>query len=245
MLVEFIIPCHNEEQILKKSSLKLLDFLNNQNYDFNWKIILVLNGTTDNSITVANDLKKQNSKIDIFVIKEKAKGNALKTYFKHSSADFLIYMDIDLAVSLENINTLLENLLNNTFDLVIGSRLLSESKTNRSFLRELSSRIYVFLSKIILKHNFSDLQCGFKGMTKTLFLNTFKFIEDKNWFFDTELLIFANFLNYRIKEIPVDWAEDRYEKRTSKIKILSDSLIFIKNLLKLKKRLKTVKKQNN
>ncbi len=242
MLVEFIIPCHNEKKILKKNSLKLLNFLNDQNYNFNWKIILVLNGITDNSIIIAEDLKKQNDKIDIFIIKEKAKGNALKTYLNYSSADFLIYMDVDLAVSLENINPLLQNLLNNNYDLVIGSRLLTESKTNRSFLRELSSRIYVFLSKIILKHNFSDLQCGFKGMTKKLFSNTAKFIEDKNWFFDTELLIFANFLNYKIKEIPVDWAENRYEKRTSKIKILSDSLIFIKNLLKLKKRLKTVKK---
>jgi glycosyltransferase involved in cell wall biosynthesis len=244
MLVEFIIPCHNEEQILEKNSLKLLNFLNNQTYNFDWKIILVLNGITDNSITIAEGLKKQNSKIDFFVIKEKAKGNALKTYLNYSSADFLIYMDIDLAVSLENINTLLKNLLDNNYDLVIGSRLLPESKTNRSFIRELSSRIYIFLSQIMLRHNFSDLQCGFKGMTKNLFLNISKYIEDKNWFFDTELLIFANFLNYRIKEIPVDWAEDRYEKRTSKIKILSDSLTFIKNLLKLKKRLKTVKKQN-
>ncbi len=244
MLVEFIIPCHNEEQILEKNSLKLLNFLNNQTYNFDWKIILVLNGTTDNSLTITEGLKKQNSKIDFFVIKEKAKGNALKTYLNYSSADFLIYMDIDLAVSLENINTLLKNLLDNNYDLVIGSRLLPESKTNRSFFRELSSRIYIFLSQIMLRHNFSDLQCGFKGMTKNLFLNISKYIEDKNWFFDTELLIFANFLNYRIKEIPVDWAEDRYEKRTSKIKILSDSLTFIKNLLKLKKRLKTVKKQN-
>jgi glycosyltransferase involved in cell wall biosynthesis len=242
MLVEFIIPCHNEEQILEKNSLKLLNFLNDQNYSFDWKIILVLNGITDNSITIAEKLKKQNQKIDLFIIKEKAKGNALKTYLNYSSANFLIYMDIDLAVSLENITGLVENLLKNNYDLVIGSRLLPESKTNRSFFRELSSRIYIFLSKIILGHSFSDLQCGFKGMTKDLFSNTSKYIEDKNWFFDTELLIFANFLNYKIKEIPVDWAEDRYEKRTSKIKILSDSLIFIKNLWKLKKRLKTVKK---
>ena len=245
MLIDFILPCYNEEQILEKNSLKLLKFLNNQNYNFNWRISLVLNGITDNSIIIAKDLKKQSSKIDFFIIKEKAKGRALKTYLNHSSADFLIYMDVDLAVSLENINALLKNLLINNYDLVIGSRLLPESKTNRSFFRELSSRIYILLSQIILRHKFSDLQCGFKGMTKNLFLNISKYIEDENWFFDTELLIFSNFLNYKIKEIPIDWAENRYEKRVSKINILSDSLIFIKNLLKLKNRLKTVKKQNS
>ena len=241
MLVEFIIPCHNEEQILKQNSIRLFDFLNNKNYNFDWKIILVLNGTTDSSITIAKNLKNEYSKIDIFIIKEKAKGNALKTYFKRSLADFLVYMDIDLAVSMENINQLLENLLKKDYDLVIGSRLLPESKTNRSIIRELSSRTYIFLSQLILKHQFSDLQCGFKGMNRKMFLSISNLIEDKNWFFDTELLIFSKYFGYKIKEIPIDWSEDRYEKRTSKINVLLDSFKFIKNLLKLKKRLKAVK----
>jgi hypothetical protein len=59
--------------------------------------------------------------------------------------------------------------------------------------------------------------------------------------FDTELL-FCIMLNCSIKEIPVDWSENRYEKRKSKIKIIKNSIDFVKNLLQLKKRLKAVKK---
>ncbi len=241
MLIELILPCYNEEQLLKQNSLKLLNFLNQQNYSFDWKIVLLLNGTTDNSKPLALDIEKQYDKISVFIVKEKGKGNAIKKYFDYSSADFLIYMDIDLAVDIKNINDLLKPFLNNNYDLVIGSRLLKESKTNRSMIRELSSRIYIFLSKLILKHPLSDLQCGFKGIKKEAFKKISPFIQDKFWFFDTELLIFALLLNLNIKEIPVDWSENRYEERKSKIKIIKNSLTFIENLLQLKKRLKAVK----
>jgi len=241
MLIEFILPCYNEKQLLKQNSLKLLNFLNQQNYSFDWKIVLLLNGTTDDSKPIALEMKEQYNKIAVFIVEEKGKGNAIKKYFDYSSADFLIYMDIDLAVDIKNINDLISPLLNNNYDLVIGSRLLKESTTNRSAIRELSSRVYIFLSKLILKHSLSDLQCGFKGIKKEAFKKISPFIQDKFWFFDTELLIFAILLNRTIKEIPVDWSENRYEKRKSKIKIIKNSLDFIKNLLQLKKRLKAVK----
>jgi glycosyltransferase involved in cell wall biosynthesis len=235
MLIEFIIPCYNEEQILKQNTLKLLNFLKLQKYSFNWKIILLLNGTTDNSKLLALELEKQNHEINLFIIPEKGKGNALKKYFDHSSGNFLIYMDIDLAVSLENINDLLTPFLKENYDIVIGSRLLKKSRTNRSFFRELTSRFYILLSKIIIKHPFSDLQCGFKGIKKETWLKVSSLIKDKYWFFDTELLFYINYLNYKYKEISVNWSENRYGKRKSKIKLLKDSLLFIKNLINLRK----------
>jgi len=235
MLIEFIVPCYNEEQILKQNTIKLLNFLKLQKYPFNWKIVLLLNGTTDNSELLALKLQEQNQEINLFIVSEKGKGNALKKYFDHSLGNFLIYMDIDLAVSLENINDLLTPLLNENYDIAIGSRLLKRSQTNRSFFRELTSRFYILLSKIIIKHPFSDLQCGFKGIKKETWLKVSSLIKDKYWFFDTELLFYINYLNYKYKEIPVNWSENRYEKRKSKIKILKDTLMFIKNLINLRK----------
>lgn len=240
MLIEFIIPCYNEEKILKQNALRLLSFLKSQKYSFDWKIILLLNGTTDNSKPLALELQKQNYKINIFIVPEKGRGNALKKYFDHSSGNFLIYMDIDLAVSLKNINDLLAPFLKENYDVVIGSRLLKKSQTNRSFFRELTSRFYILLSKLIIKHPFSDLQCGFKGIKKETWLKVSSLIKDKHWFFDTELLFYINYLNYKYKEIPVNWSENRYGKRKSKVKILEDALLFIKNLINLKKEIKNL-----
>jgi glycosyltransferase involved in cell wall biosynthesis len=238
MKIEFTVPSYNEEQLLEKNCLELLNFLNSQNYSFDWKIILIINGSTDNSEKIAEKLKEKYFKIDFVVIKEKGKGNAIKKYFSQSSADFLIYMDVDLAVSLENINDLLEPFLKDNYDLISGSRLLPKSKTKRSAIRNLSSKAYILLSKILLNHIFSDLHCGFKGIKKEAWEKIEPLIQDKNWFFDAELLIFSKKMGLKIKEIPVDWEENRYEKRKSKIKLFKDSFIFTKKLIKLRKRLK-------
>ncbi len=238
MLIEFTFPCYNEEQLLQKNCLKFLGYLKNQNYNFDWKIVLIINGSNDNSEKIAIELEQENPEIKAFIIKEKGRGNAIKTYFNHSKADFLIYMDIDMAVSMENTNDLLKPFLEDNYDVVIGSRLLKSSKTERSFIRELSSRSYIFLSKMIIKHEFSDLQCGFKGIKKESFSKISNLIEDTTWFFDTEMLMLANLFNFRVKEIPVNWSENRYEKRKSKVKLFKDSVNFIKKLLALRKRIK-------
>ncbi len=238
MLIEFTFPCYNEEQLLQKNCLKFLQYLKDQNYHFDWRIILIINGSSDSSEKIALDLEQKNPEIRAFIIKEKGRGNAIKTYFDQSQADFLIYMDIDMAVSIENTNDLINPFLTENYDVVIGSRLLKISKTERSFIRELSSRTYISLSKIIIKHKFSDLQCGFKGIKKEDWTKISPHIEDRGWFFDTELLLWGQLLGLKIKEIPVNWSENRYEKRKSKVKLVRDSLVFIKKLIQLRKRIK-------
>ena len=69
-------------------------------------------------------------------------------------------------------------------------------------------------------------------------------IQSNEWFFDTELIAFANHFGRKIKEIPVDWQENRYEARKSKINLARDSMKFIVNLIKLKLRLLKLKTQD-
>ncbi|MCK9438952.1 MAG: glycosyltransferase [Patescibacteria group bacterium] len=237
MKIDFIIPVYNEEKLLKESITKLYNFLNSQNYSFFWQIIIAINGSSDNSEKIAREIS--GDKIKNIITKRQGKAHAIRLAIDKSSADYIIYMDVDLAVSLDNINDLLPNIYSN-YDLVIGSRFLSSSKRNRSIIKELSSKIYILLSKIVLKHNFSDLQCGFKAIKRSSFDKVAELIEDRNWFFDTELLIFFQRKNFKIKEIPVDWSENRYIKRKSKIILFNDSIKFTKKLFKLKKRLKQV-----
>lgn len=237
MKISFALPIRNEEEILEKNTLKLFTFLKNNNYPFDWDIILIINNSTDRSENIATAISSKYFEIKTIVIPERGKGNAIKTFLNQSDSDFNIYMDIDLAVSLKNINDLVNKLINENFSLVFGSRLKKGSKTDRSFIRELSSRSYILLSKIILKHKFSDLQCGFKGISKENWNKIRNFIKNGEWFFDTELIAFTKKFNFKISEIPVNWSENRYEKRKSKVKVVKDSLVFIKELIKLRRRL--------
>ncbi|MBI4652910.1 glycosyltransferase [Candidatus Kuenenbacteria bacterium] len=246
MLIEFCVPVHNEEKILKNNILKLLNYCHNQNFNFDWKIVLINNGSQDNSEKICQELFNQYSqKIKIENIKQSGKGRALKFYWQKSKADIVIYMDIDLAVSLDNIPNLIEPIVQENYDLIIGSRLLSDSKIKRSFIRELSSQTYNFLSKIILGHYFSDLQCGFKAIKVDVFKKIAPYIQNNKWFFDTELIVFANYFKYKIKEIPIEWQENRYDERKSKVNLVKDSLKFLINLIKLKIRLNRLYKNKN
>lgn len=239
MIIEFCVPIYNEEKILEKNILYLINFLNKQKFDFSWTVVAIVNGSTDNSLEVCKKIRKTFP--DKFRYANagngKGKGLALKKYFLSSQSDILAYMDIDLAVSLSDMPKLIFPIIDGQADLVIGSRLMFDSKINRSFFRELSSQTYNFLSRIILNHKFSDLQCGFKAIKTEHFKKLSHLIKNKSWFFDTELIIFANETRFQIKEIAVDWSENRYDERKSKINLLKDSLKFFFNLIELKIRL--------
>ncbi len=235
MLIEFCLPVYNEEKILKSNTLKLLDYCNNQNFNFDWQIVIINNGSKDNCEKIGQELSnKYFKKIKLENIKQSGKGRALKFYLQKSNADIVVYMDIDLAVSLDNISDLVNPIIKENYDLIIGSRLLPDSKIKRSFLRELSSQTYNFLSKIILNHNFSDLQCGFKAIKTNVFKKIASYTKNNKWFFDTELIIFANHFGYKIKEIPVIWEENKYDQRKSKVNLIKDSIKFLIDLIKLK-----------
>lgn len=246
MIVSFFLPVYNEEKILEKNVLKLLKYCREQNFNFEWRIVIVVNGSSDNSFALAEKLASANpEEITALNIVSPGRGNALKKTWLESEADILVYMDIDLAVSLENINDLLKPLIDGGYDMVVGSRLLPESKISRSFIRELSSQSYNFLSKIILGHKFSDLQCGFKAIKTPVFKKIAPFIKDNKWFFDTELIILAHRFGYKVKEIPVDWEECRWEERKSKVNLLRDSGKYIVDLLKFKIRITRIKGLKN
>jgi len=244
--VEFCLPVRNEEKILEANARRLFDFLQAQELVNNWQIVVIINGSQDQSAAIAQNLVNQDrARFRLHEIERSGKGLALKQYFSTSCADVLVFMDIDLAVSLDNLPSLLLPILEKKADLVIGSRLLPNSQTSRSFWRSLVSNVYNLFSRIILGHDLSDLQCGFKALTRDLFNRVQPLLRDDNWFFDTELVIFSFYFGYRIKEVPVNWREDRYDERKSKIRVVIDVWAFLKNLFFLRRRLYFVKKYHD
>ena len=121
---------------------------------------------------------------------------------------------------------------------MIGSRLAAGARAERSWWRAFNCRVYNFLSRRLLGHDFFDLQCGFKAIRAETFKNLADLMKDDQWFFDTELVVWTRRVGYKIKEIPVNWQENRYAKRASRVKVWRDAGHFFLNLLALRRRLK-------
>jgi len=246
MKIAIFLPIKNEGEILENNLKKLLAYLFPEFKDYDWLVVGVVNGSSDNSWQIVQNYEKeQPTRVKALLISGPGKGRALKTAWRESRADILVFMDADLAVDLEATKYLVWPLINNEADLVLGSRFLKESEAFRSRRRGFMSRGYVMFSKLILGHRQTDIQCGFKAIKKEVFTRIEKFLEDDYWFFDTELVVLASRANFRIQEVPVKWRENRTSVQKSNIKIFRDSFQFIKNVLLFKIRLIKIKKYLN
>lgn len=227
--VDVVIPVLNEAHVLEKSVGKVRDFLGND-FKYQWKVVIVDNGSTDGTSEVAQALADKFEDVKFVYLNEKGRGRALREAWQNSSADVVLYTDVDLSTELVAMPKLVDALIEEGYDIATGTRLSRKSNTKRCLKREITSRIYNLFLKSVLFIKFSDAQCGFKAVTRDVVNTIVPQVKDQGWFFDTELLVLAEKLGRKIKDIPVTWIEDD----DSRVKIIPTSLINIKSVFRLR-----------
>lgn len=226
--VDIVVPVYNEEKILEKSISNLTDFLN-KNFKHDWQIIIADNASIDKTLEVANNLSRKFKKVKVLHLDQKGRGRALRAAWTQSKADIVSYMDVDLSTDLSFFPLMIDSLLQG-YDVATGSRLMKGAEIKRSLKREILSRGYNVLVRIILGVNYKDSQCGFKAVTREIVNKVVPEVKDNAWFFDSELLFRAHKKGYKIKEIPVKWIEDE----DSRVKIVSTVSNYIKSITVLR-----------
>jgi glycosyltransferase involved in cell wall biosynthesis len=230
--VDIVIPVLNEAHVLRKSVETVRDF-GRARLRYRWQIVIVDNGSTDGTQNVGQALTSQYSDVKYIRMEKRGRGRALRNAWLQSKADIMCYMDVDLSTSLEHLPELLDSIAHGGYDLSTGSRLMRQSRTTRSFNREVVSRIYNFLVKGMFFNKFSDAQCGFKAVSRRAVEAIVPKVEDQSWFFDTEMLLLAEKGGYRIKDIPVLWVEDV----DSRVKIVKTGWEDVKGLVRVRRHL--------
>jgi hypothetical protein len=80
------------------------------------------------------------------------------------------------------------------------------------------------------RRTFSDAQCGFKAVSRAAVSAVVPLVEDQAWFFDSELLLRAEELGFRVAEVPVEWIEDL----DSRVHIASTAMEDLKGLARVR-----------
>ncbi len=207
--VDLVVPVYNEERALPQTIPTLRQFLSSPAFPHDWRIVIADNASTDRTPEVGRRLAEQSEgEVEYVRIEAKGRGRALKHTWLASQMDIVSYMDVDLSTGLDAFPALIAAIAEEGYDVAIGSRLSSTSRVKRSLKRRALTRGYNFLIKAMFRTHFGDAQCGFKAVSRQAVQRVVPLIEDNNWFFDTELLILAEKLGYRVKDIPVSWLED-------------------------------------
>jgi glycosyltransferase involved in cell wall biosynthesis len=207
--VDVVVPVYNEERALPQSIPVLQEFLSGPQFPYDWRIVIGDNASIDDTPAVGRRIEEASGGHVVYVrIERKGRGYALKQIWGASDADIVSYMDVDLSTGLEAFPALIGAIAKKGYDFAIGSRLASGSRVTRSVKRRVLTRGYNGIIKAMFWTRFSDAQCGFKAARTTAFKRVLALIEDNNWFFDTELLILAEKMGYRVYDVPVKWVED-------------------------------------
>lgn len=223
-----VLPVYNEEKALRQSVETLTDFLRNHDR-YEWKIVIADNNSQDSTGEIGRVLESENPLVQYIHIPRKGRGIALRTAWARTDCDFVSYMDIDLSTGLDALIRAID-LLRGGADIVVGNRLAKDSNTTRCLKREFISRSYNVVIKLSLGTGFKDAHCGFKTGRREVVQKILPYIEDNEWFFDTEFLFYGEKLGYKIVEIPVTWIEDP----DTKAKIFKDARDDLRGLYRLR-----------
>jgi glycosyltransferase involved in cell wall biosynthesis len=229
--VDVVIPVYNEERDLGPSVTRLREFLL-ANCPYKWRIMVADNASKDRTLEIARELAARYADDVTYIhLDQKGRGRALKAAWQKSDADVISYMDVDLSTNLRHFVPMIEPLVRGDYHIATGSRLMRGARVKRQLKREVVSRIYNLIVKVMFpSRRFSDAQCGFKAIDRKAVQDLIPYIVDNNWFFDSELLLRAEQNGYRVWEVPVEWIEDL----DTRVKIVSTATEDLKGLWRVR-----------
>jgi glycosyltransferase involved in cell wall biosynthesis len=221
-----VIPAHNEQNRLPSTLEKIFHFLKQQS--FSSEVIVVENGSTDNTQAIARQFAKQHENLRVLQ-SEKGKGAAVQRGMLAAQGDYRFMCDADLSMPVEEIVKFIPPTLQD-FDIAIASREANGAvRFNEPSYRHWGGRGINFLIQTLILPGLNDTQCGFKCFRGEVAKDIFRRQTLHGWSFDIELLYIARRHGYRVVEIPIHW----YHFSDSKVSALRDAMNMIRDIFRI------------
>jgi len=182
-----IIPCYNEEKHIKE----VLKRIHETNPGFEKEVILVNDGSVDNSKSEIENYLSDNHELNVSVIHHavnKGKGACLKSAIPFITGDLVIIQDADLEYDPKDYKRMAEPIESGSADVVFGSRFRGSDPHRGPFLlHRWGNHFFTGLINILTQQNFTDIHTCFK-MYKSEILKNIK-IDENRFGVDPEIVM--------------------------------------------------------
>ena len=164
--ISVVVPLYNEDESLKE----LVNWVSRvtESHGFSYEVILIDDGSTDNSWRVIGDLAINNSNIrGARFNRNYGKSAALDTGFKMAEGEVVITMDADLQDSPDEIPALYKKIKEDGFDIVSGWK----KKRHDPISKTVPSRFFNMVTRWMYGIKLHDFNCGLKAYKNEVIKN--------------------------------------------------------------------------
>lgn len=225
--LSIVIPAYNEAGRIVSSLEAIQQYA--QGKDFSVEVIVVDDGSTDNTVEVAS------AQAGVRVLRNqgnRGKGFSVRHGVLEARGDLILFTDADLSAPIEEADKLLAAMDSSHADAVVGSRALQRELigAHQSLFREWGGRFFNLLVRIFSGLKIYDTQCGFKLFRGRTTRRAFELQRVDRFGFDPEILFLVERMGGKVVEVPVRWNHNP----ATKVHYLRDSLHMTLDLVVLR-----------
>jgi glycosyltransferase involved in cell wall biosynthesis len=217
--VAVLVPCFNEELTVAKVVEDFRASLPGA------KIYVYDNASTDGTAAVARAAGAQ-----VLREKKRGKGNVVLRMFEQVDADYYLMVDGDDTYPAERAKDLLEPLLANEADMVVGTRLASEGPGLFRRFHVLGNWLVRGMINWLFGSEIQDVMSGYRGFTRE-FVRSVPLVS-RGFEIETELTVQALDKGFVIREVPVEYRA-RPQGSTSKLRTFGDGWLVLSTIVRL------------
>jgi glycosyltransferase involved in cell wall biosynthesis len=206
MKVSIVIPCYNEKATIEK----IVEAVRSAPIESK-EIILVDDCSQDGTRAVLEGKISQMVDRIIYHQVNRGKGAALRSGFAVATGDIILVQDADLEYSPEDYPALLEPLMSDKADAVLGSRFMG-GRPHRVlfFWHMVGNKFLTLLSNMFTNLNLTDMQTGYKAFKAPLIKSIQ--IEEDRFGVEPEIVAKLAKLRCRIFEVGISYYGRTYEE---------------------------------